>query len=84
MTDQEKMKLLDSKDEEKKEKAEEIYVRGNKIKCPVCENLKFWKYTVSHNSPEASIFGFDAINHQIEIYTCGSCGYMMRFLREKK
>ena len=84
MSDQEKMKLLDAKDEEKKEKTEELLIRRNKIKCSVCGNAKFWKYTVSNNSPEASIFGFDAINHQIENYTCSSCGYMMRFLREKK
>ena len=83
MSDQEKMELLDAKDGEKKEKAAEVILKGKKIKCCVCNNSKFWKHQVSSNTPEASIFGFDSINHHLETYTCDSCGSMLWFVRTK-
>ena len=83
MSDQEKMQLLDAKDGEKTEKAAEVNLKGKKIKCPVCNNSHFWKHQVSSSAPEASLFGFDSINHHLETYTCDSCGYLMWFIRTK-
>ena len=83
MSDREKMKLLDAKDEEQIENAAEVTIKGKKVHCVVCNNTNFWKHQVSTNATEASLFGFDSINHQIETYTCDSCGYMMWFIRTK-
>ena len=83
MSDREKMSLLDNKDEQQKEKTVELTIKDKTVACPLCQNKKFWKHQVSSNSAEASLFGFDSINHQIETYTCDSCGYLMWFVREK-
>ena len=75
-------RLLTSAEPITKEGSSIRSVDGHKLTCPVCKHDTFWYRRTLMNTPGMTFWGIEWANQQAENYVCGSCGYVMWFLRE--
>ena len=67
----------------KKQPAEERFVQGNKLTCPVCSSTQFWTRKTLMNTAGLSFLDLDWANRNASNYVCDRCGYVYWFLERK-
>lgn len=60
--------------------AEEKYIKGHLLECPICKNKYFTERRTLMNTAGASFLGFDWANKEAQNYICSDCGYVMWFM----
>lgn len=65
-----------------KREVDRVYIKGNELRCPICNRNKFWKRKTLMNTSGATFFGFDWLNREAINYICDYCGYIYWFWEE--
>jgi len=62
--------------------AEQVFVKGKKLKCNVCNNDKFFYRESQLNTAIASFFDLDFANKKAHCYVCENCTKIQWFLKK--
>ncbi len=62
--------------------AEQVFVKGKKLKCNVCDNDKFFYRESQLNTAIASFFDLDFANKKAHCYVCENCTKIQWFLEK--
>lgn len=64
--------------------AKERIIKGNKLKCNVCNNNTFWGRETLMNTPRMTFFKLDWLNKSAKNYVCNNCGHVLWFMEKNK
>jgi len=59
--------------------SEKVFIKGNKLICPVCKHDQFWSRETLMNTRATTFFGFDWANKKAKNYVCSNCQYVFWF-----
>lgn len=62
---------------------ENIFIKGNQLKCRICNNTNFYKRRAQLNTAVLSFFDLDWANKSATCYVCSNCANIEWFLQEK-
>ncbi|MEN8123562.1 MAG: hypothetical protein ABFR32_00420 [Bacteroidota bacterium] len=62
--------------------AEQVFVKGKKLKCNICGHDKFVYQESQLNTRLASLFDVDFANKKAHCYVCDSCSKIQWFLKK--
>ncbi len=64
----------------KEKRVEQIFVKGKKLKCNICDHDKFFYRESQLNTRLASLFDVDFANKKAHCYVCENCTKIQWFL----
>jgi len=64
----------------KKKEPRTVQVKGNELRCPVCNNNLFWTRKAQLNSAVATFFNLDWANRSATCFVCSDCTHISWFL----
>jgi len=59
--------------------SEKVFIKGNKLICPVCNHDQFWSRNTLLNTRGLTFLDWDWVNKNAQNYVCSNCGYMYWF-----
>ena len=63
-----------------KQKPQTVDVKGNALRCPVCNNDQFYTKRAQLNTALASFFNLDWANRSATCFICSNCTHISWFL----
>ncbi len=63
-----------------KQIVKERNIKGNKLKCTVCNNETFWQRETLMNTSKMTFFKLDWLNKSALNYICNNCGFIHWFM----
>jgi hypothetical protein len=66
----------------KKTEPQTVEIKGHELRCPVCNNNRFWIRQAQLNTATATFFNFDWANRSADCYVCSECTHISWFLGE--
>lgn len=67
----------------KEEDPQTVEVKGNEIKCPICNNSYFWTRQAQLNTAVATFFKLVWANKSTTCFVCLECTHISWFLGEQ-
>jgi predicted nucleic-acid-binding Zn-ribbon protein len=61
---------------------ENIFIKGNQLKCRICDNTTFHKRNAQLNTAALSFLDLDWANKSATCYVCSKCTHIEWFLEE--
>ncbi|MCK5677342.1 MAG: hypothetical protein KAH72_02575 [Flavobacteriaceae bacterium] len=62
--------------------AEQVFVKGKKLKCPICGNEMFYHREAQLNTKAFSMMNIDWANKSANCYVCSNCSNIQWFLEK--
>lgn len=57
-----------------------VEVKGNQLRCPICDNDLFWTRRAQLNSAVATFFNLDWVNRSATCFVSSDCTHISYFL----
>jgi hypothetical protein len=64
--------------------AKQRIIKGNKLKCSICNNDTFWSRETLMNTTRMTFFKLDWLNKSATNYVCNNYGHVLWFMKKNK